>query len=641
MKKKLLWLVPLTIIGSLLLVACGSDDEEVAAPAAPAPAPQGKSVPVAGGVATAVVPTAAPAAAAPTARPAPKQDKSAPGAAMYQDGSSIADILAGPAIGDIDSEKFNKDRFGGTLRWVPQGNVPNLDGMLSGTAVGRGVSWHFWESLAQWDGNGALKGDLADVWTIAEDSDGAHYSFTLRDGRSWHDGGQPTSEDVKASFARYLGKDGSFGPSINDRLKGGTVDTAFEIVNDDQFVIHLTEPTGLLLMALGYVGGTQPQIMPKATVDKYMTELAQEFNASGPYKFISWDQGNDVVLDRYDAYVPRAETPSYRAGAKLGYFARLHTIEIPDQETRVAALITGEVDSLDVISGDFYEEAMKHQDKIGIHVGNPGAQPDIGFNTGSPLTGFTEKGKLMRRAIRAAIDAEEVMKGYGEPSLWTLCPSLQHCGVAWEEASKNEELYNQNDAAKAKDLLQQAGYNGEEIIILDPTDFPTIHPQAPVLLEQLKDVGINAKIYATDWSGQIGMLSKAEGWHIFTNWNSSNLYHPLVATHYRTTDGTTNTETLGVAGYPYGVGYDTGDKMHQLRKDFANAKNRAEELVITKAMADLAWADPRRVHFGQFFQLRLHDINVRDSDVRGHPVGSPLYLNQWWGDASKRAEVPK
>ena len=72
MKKKLLWLVPLTIIGSLLLVACGSDDEEVAAPAAPAPAPQGKSEPVAGGVATAVVPTAAPAAAAPTARPAPK-----------------------------------------------------------------------------------------------------------------------------------------------------------------------------------------------------------------------------------------------------------------------------------------------------------------------------------------------------------------------------------------------------------------------------------------------------------------------------------------------------------------------------------------------------------------------------------------
>ena len=81
--------------------------------------------------------------------------------------------------------------------------------------------------------------------------------------------------------------------------------------------------------------------------------------------------------------------------------------------------------------------------------------------------------------------------------------------------------------------------------------------------------------------------------------------------------------------------------MHQLRKDFANAKNRAEELVITKAMADLAWADPRRVHFGQFFQLRLFDKNVRDSEVRGHPVGSPLYLNQWWGDAKKRAEVPK
>ena len=542
MYKRSIWLVAIALVATMAItVACGDDDADEVIP-------------------TAVIPTSAPVAvntaAVPTAAPEP---------ATYQAGSSLADIMAGEAIGDIDTEVFNKDRFGGTLKWVPQGSVPNLDGMLSGSAVGRGVSWHFWESLAQWDAAGALQPDLADSWTIKEDADGAHYTFKLRAGRNWHDGGKPTPADVEASLIdRYLSKDASFGPTIKSLL------TSFEAVDEDTFIIHLSEATGLLLMAYGYVGGTQPQIMPKSTVDQWPDTVAQDFNASGPYKYVSWDPGNEVILDRHDGYVPRTETPSYRAGAKMAYFERMITVEIPDQETRVAAVLTGEVDALDVISGDFYEEAIKNDDKVAIHVGVPGAQPDIGFNLGDPLLGYTEKGRLMRLAIRAAINAEEVMKGYGEKSLWMLCPALQHCGMTWEDPSTNTELYNENNPEKAKKLLEQAGYNGEEVIILDPTDFPTIHPQAPVLLEQLQAVGINAKITATDWAGQIAIAQSGKDWHLFTNWNSSNLYHPLVATHYRTYTADI-ADAIGTFGYPVGIGYENGDNMEQLRKDYAKA----------------------------------------------------------------------
>ena len=328
--------------------------------------------------------------------------------------------------------------------------------MLSGSAVGRGVSWHFWESLAQWDAAGTLAPDLADSWTIREDSAGAHYTFVLRDGRSWHEGGKPLPSDVEASLiVRYLASDRSFGPTIKGLFQ------SFETVDDDTFIIHLSKATGLLMMAYGYVGGTQPQIMPQDIAEEWPDTVAQRFNASGPYRFVSWDPGNEVVIDRYDAYVPRTEEPSYRAGAKMGYFARMITIEVPDQLTRVAAVLTGEVDSLDVISSDFYDIALKNSDRVAVHIGVPGAQPDIGFNLGDPLLGFTEKGRLMRLAIRAAIDAEEIMTGYGDPSLWTLCPALQHCGVAWQEPSTNTELYNENNPAKAKLLLEQAGYAGE------------------------------------------------------------------------------------------------------------------------------------------------------------------------------------
>jgi peptide/nickel transport system substrate-binding protein len=618
MFRRSILLVSLVVVAALAFaIACGGDDEEETTAAPPTSTP--KAEPVA--VPTAAVPTAAP----PTAMPV----------AMLEPGSSYADIIAAPEIGDVDSEMFNKNRFGGVLRWVPQGSVPNLDGMMSGSAIGRGVSWHFWESLAQWDSAGALQPDLADSWTISEDADGAHYTFTLRDGRSWHEGGKVLPEDVEASLIqRYLNRDVSFAPTIASLLQ------SFEIVDEDTFIVHLSEPTGLLLMAFGYVGGTQPQIMPKATVDKYPDVVAEEFNASGPYMFNNWDPGNEIVLDRYDDYVPRTEEPSYRAGAKMGYFARMITIEIPDEATRVASVLTGAVDALDVISGEFYEEALENADKVSVHIGVPGAQPDIGLNLGDPLLGYTEKGLLMRKAIRAAINAEDVMKGYGAPSLWTLCPALQHCGVAWEEPSTNTELYNQNDPDLARDLLEQAGYNNEEIIILNATDFPTLRVQAPVLVEQLKAVGINATITNTDWAGQIQIAQSGKDWHIFTNWNSSNLYHPLVATHYRTYTGDI-ADAVGTYGYPVGVGYENGDRMEQLRKDFAKAKTREEELAITKQMADIAWSDPRRIVFGQFFQLRIQDARIRDVDIRGHPVGSPLYLNQWWGDAGKRGEDPR
>ena len=103
--------------------------------------------------------------------------------------------------------------------------------------------------------------------------------------------------------------------------------------------------------------------------------------------------------------------------------------EIPDQETRIAAVLTGTVDFLDVVSSDFYQEALDNADQVAIHIGIPGAQPDVMFNTRNPLLGFSESGRKIRQAVQAAVNAEDVMKGYGDPRLWQLCPSLQMCGT--------------------------------------------------------------------------------------------------------------------------------------------------------------------------------------------------------------------
>ncbi len=602
---------------ALIAVGCASS-ETPEAPAQPAPAAQ-PQVPSAGSAAAPAAPVQpdqpAPAAPAPTAMPAPQG--AAPAEPIIP---SVQTTLRPAPMSDADTNIFSEDRFGGTLVWVPQGSVGNLDSMTSGSAIGRGVSWHFWESLAQWDSNGFINPDMADSWEV----DGSAYTFTLRDDLIWHDGTAVLPEDVEASIARFLQQDKSFSPILNG-IWGG-----FETVDDKTFTITLSEPSALLLTALGYVGGTQPNIMPKETANKYPPgELIQDFVASGPYEFISWDPGNEIILDRFEDYTPRREQPSYRAGAKLSYFDRLHMKEIPDQETRVAAVLTGTVDFLDVVSSDFYEEALENSDQVSIHIGIPGAQPDIGFNTRDPLLGFTESGQKIRQAIQAAVNAEDIMKGYGDPRLWQLCPSLQMCGTPWAEHTINQDLYNQNDPERAKQLLSESGYAGEPIIILDPTDFPTIHPIAPVLKEQLSAVGINAEVKSTDWAGQLAVARGTDGWHIFTNWNSSNLYHPLVATHYRVGETT------------YAEDSTTGMLMTQLREEFAAAPDLEAQFAVTRKMADAAWEDPRRVTFGQFFQLRIYDKDLQDVDVRGAPVGSPLFLNVWWGNGDRRADDPR
>ena len=611
-------IVVLTLALGLLTMACSTAEEPGApqAPQAAAPAAPAAAAAQAQAMQPAAPAAPAPAAPAPTAVPAPPGAPQAAEPIIASQRTTSRPMMAS----DADTNIFSEDRFGGTLVWVPQGSVGNLDSMTSGSAIGRGVSWHFWESLAQWDSQGFINPDMADNWEV----DGSTYTFTLRDNLTWHDGTQVLPEDVQASIKRFREQDTSFSPILNEIWEG------FETVDEKTFRIVLSEPSALLMTALGYVGGTQPNIMPRETAEKYPAgELVQDFVASGPYKYITWDPGNEIILDRYEEYVPRREEPSYRAGAKLAYFDRLHMKEIPDQETRVAAVLTHTVDFLDVVSSDFYEEALKNSDQVSIHIGIPGAQPDIGLNTRDPLLGFTESGQKLRQAIQAAVNAEDIMKGYGDSRLWQLCPSLQMCGTPWAEHTDNEDLYNQNNPERAKQLLAESGYSGEPIIILDPTDFPTIHPIAPVLKEQLSAVGINAEVKSTDWAGQIAIFRGAEGWHIFTNWNSSNLYHPLVATHYRV--GETN----------YAEDSATGQLMTQLRSEFAAAPSLDEQFAVTRKMADAAWEDPRRVTFGQFFQLRIYDKDLQDVDVRGAPVGSPLFLNVWWGESERRSKDPR
>ena len=167
-----------------------------------------------------------------------------------------------------------------------------------------------------------------------------------------------------------------------------------------------------------------------------------------------------------DSYNSRSEPGSFFAGGKKAYLDRIEWLEIPDEETKIAGIETGEWDIVDYAGLDFFQRLDSNPD-IGVMISTPGNQSSITMQSNV----FPTDNKLVRQAIGAAINAEDHMASLGDPALWMLCPAVFFCGTPLE-SDVSAEFYNENNPERAKELLAQAGYNGEPIVIMNPTDYP-------------------------------------------------------------------------------------------------------------------------------------------------------------------------
>ena len=100
-------------------------------------------------------------------------------------------------VGDMVAKD---DRFGGTLRVVAQASTESLDTSFSGAYVITVVSGHIWERLFERDADFSPQPQMVSSWEA--DDAGTTYTFTLRDGLKFHDGGSVTSDDVIPSLWR-------------------------------------------------------------------------------------------------------------------------------------------------------------------------------------------------------------------------------------------------------------------------------------------------------------------------------------------------------------------------------------------------------------------------------------------------------
>jgi len=178
---------------------------------------------------------------------------------------------------------------------------------------------------------------LAESWSVSKD--GLVYEFLLRKGTRFHNGDPVTAEDVKFSFERYRGTSNKM---IKDRV------AAVEAPDPARVRFRLKQPWPDFLTFYSSATGAG-WIVPKKYVEKVGDEGFKKAPVgAGPYKFVSFTPGVELVLEAFDQYWRK--TPSVK---------RLVFRVISDESTRLAALKRGEVDIVYSVRGELAEELQR------------------------------------------------------------------------------------------------------------------------------------------------------------------------------------------------------------------------------------------------------------------------------------------
>jgi peptide/nickel transport system substrate-binding protein len=183
----------------------------------------------------------------------------------------------------------------------------------------------------------ALAASLAESWSAAED--GRSYDFVLRNGAKFHNGEPVTAEDVKFSFERYRG-------TAHDLLQQRVA--AIETPDARHVRFQLKEPWPDFLLFYATMTGSG-WVVPKKYVEKVGEEGFKKAPiGAGPYKFVSFNPGVELVLEAFDQYWRKPPTVK-----------KLIFKVIPDETTRLAALKGGEIDIAYSIRGELAEDLRK------------------------------------------------------------------------------------------------------------------------------------------------------------------------------------------------------------------------------------------------------------------------------------------
>ena len=384
-------------------------------------------------------------------------------------------------------------------------NPPTLDVHAANSNIVGGIGSHIYEPLFAMNGENVPTPVLAEGYTI--DETGTVYTIKIRQGIKFHNGQEMTADDVVPSMENWLAKSSKATPIAG---------TTFAKV--DEYTITMTLPeayAGALDILAGNVQFAA--IYPKSSLDNAGEAGITDFIGTGPYKLNEWKQDQYIHLTKYEEYQQPVGESSGFTGHKEAATPDIYFRVVTDETTRVAGVQTGEYDITEGISLEQYESLVS--DTSLVLYTKTGGTLNLFFNTTKGIMAKEE----MRDAIMACLNCNDIMMAsYINPGLYSLNQGwMNPASATW--GSENSEHYSQNDIEKAKQLLVEAGYNNEEIILVTTPDYPAMYNATLVVHAQLVAAGINAKVEQYDFATFMEHRANPDQFSLFITSNSYNI----------------------------------------------------------------------------------------------------------------------
>ena len=350
------------------------------------------------------------------------------------------------------------------------GITQDLDSLDPHIAVAAGtdeVLFNVFEGLVKPDKDGNFVEAVAESYVISEDA--MTYTFTLRENVKFHNGKVVTVDDVVYSLKRCAGLLDVQDPNV---LVDSALSRAIkEIVVTDERTVVLK------------LHQADTELLPYLTCAIIPCDYENQSTSpvgTGPFRFVSYSPLESCIVEKNPEYYG---TPAYLDKVTFKIYA--------SSDAAFLELMAGKVHVFPYLTD---EQAAQLSQKYTIEVGTMNLVQAMFLNNG--VAPFDDV--RVRKAFCHAVNRQEILDmlsgGRG-----TLINSGMTPGLA---SYYNEGLAGYAyDVDKAKQLLADAGYaDGLEITLTVPSNYQYHMDTAQVIVEQLKKVGVTAKIVPVEWA---------------------------------------------------------------------------------------------------------------------------------------------
>ena len=514
--------------------------------------------------------------------------------------AGAATAVACPAIAQGDRAT--------TLHFIPQADMTVVDPLGTTAYPTRNHGHMCWDTLYGIDSAFRPQPQLAEGHVVEDD--GKRWTFTLRDGPTFHDGEKVRAADAVASIKRWMPKD-THGQTLASRVD------EVRALDDRRFEIRLKRPFGLMLDALGKASSYPCFVYPERFAQVDPAKPFTEVVGSGPYRFVADERvsGAQLVYRRFERYVPtQVGTPDMVAGPKLAKFERVEWNVIPDPATSAAAMQSGEMDWWEVVDPDLNPLMARARNVTLDRIDTGGTYAGFRFNQLHPP--FDDP--AARRALLPIVDQSDFMQAVSgtKRNMWRDAIGFFPAASPLASDAGLDVLTSRRDPAKAKAALTQAGKSGAKVIALHATDVSNQKALMSVGVDTLQQAGFAVEDATSDWGTLLQRRANRNppsqgGWNV--------LVVLLSGMELMTPAGHLLLRGNGTDAW---FGWPTAPKLETLRDEWFDAPDLEAQKRLGREMQLQAFQDVPYIPLGQYFTDSAYQ-----SGLTGIRRGMPLPLN--------------